>query len=364
MGWRSLLTILALLGAVGLGDEVTLSDGTVVRGKIVLAKQDGPIFVQLANRGMKVLQRDQVAEVQRDEGPRTYIRMCRYSARWSRLEVLTRTFAGPDGKRVALVGAVHIGDPRYYGRMQTILDRHDAVLFEGVGAEHPGDLSRATIPAPEARAQELAALPPRELPEGLELEGGLDALSLLQTSMAETLELGFQRDEVDYRRSWWFAADVNLEELAKLFPDGPAAAIVENMAAESLNPRRQAAMNKLVARTLAAAAKGLFGPKPLQLVLKEACAELLASQFAQEPGADPDTEEHSAFDTALIVERNKVVIERLEAMLQNPAARTIAIFYGAGHNPDLEQRLVGLGYSPVADEWVPAWTMEVPAEGE
>lgn len=179
--------------------------------------------------------------------------------------------------------------------------------------------------------------------------------------MAQSLELGFQRDGIDYRRSWWFAADVNLEELAELFPDGPAAAILESMAAEAVSPTRQAELNRMVATTLAAAAKGLLGPKPLQQVLKEACAELLASQVDKEPGGDAEAPA-TTLDRGLILERNRVVMQRLEAMLQNPAARSIAIFYGAGHNADLERRLAKLGYAPVQDEWIPAWVMDAPRD--
>ena len=63
----------------------------------------------------------------------------------------------------------------------------------------------------------------------------------------------------------------------------------------------------------------------------------------------------------LIAGRNKVVMKKLAETLRNPGARSIAIFYGAGHNPDLERRLAAEGFVAVADEWIPAWDIRSPA---
>ena len=59
----------------------------------------------------------------------------------------------------------------------------------------------------------------------------------------------------------------------------------------------------------------------------------------------------------LIGERNARAIRVLrEQLMWNK--RRLAIFYGAGHMPDLERRLVqGLGFTLESIEWVTAWTV-------
>lgn len=59
----------------------------------------------------------------------------------------------------------------------------------------------------------------------------------------------------------------------------------------------------------------------------------------------------------LIVERNKVVMEDLKKVLASrKGLGNVAIFYGAGHMPDLEQRLMDeLGYKPAGGFWLKAF---------
>lgn len=343
-------------------DEVLLRDGTRIEGKVILDTKGGALCVQLANKGARLVERDEVQEVVADDDPLTYVRFHRYSDTWSRLEVLNRTLESADGKRrVSLVGAVHVADRRYYRRVQQILDRHDVVLYEGVGPEQDRGLGEVRLPSAERRAEELAQ--PAQLGQLSWTDAtSKDSITLMQTTMAETLELTFQKNGVDYSHSWWFSADVTVEELQGMFQNGQNSAMLSALTA-GLDPKRQAAMNLLVGRALSEAAKGILGPKPMQLVLKEACADLLATQFSQLPDQAP-SEASSDFDRAIILGRNRVVMQRFKELEAHPEARTIAIFYGAGHYPDLETQLVAQGYTRVRDEWLPAWVMEPEPELE
>jgi len=352
--------LVVLVWAPASADEVHLHDGTTVEGKVILRKKDGPVFVQLANKGLRVLQREQVREVVAEESPLTYVRFHRYHPRWARLEVLTRTLRSEDGRTVSLVGAVHVGDTRYYRRLQRILDKHDAVLYEGVGPNQDRDLASAELPDAEQRQAELAEAP--AFRNVTWTDASRDSTTMMQLTMADSLDLTFQSNGVDYSHSWWFSADVTVDELKGLFDNGQDAAMLQALTA-GFDPKLTQHMNAMVGRALAEGAKGVLqDAKPLALVLKEACADLLASQFGQEPGVSPQERVRTDMDKALILGRNRVVMQRFKEMANHPSAKSIAIFYGAAHNPDLETQLHELGYTPVKDEWLPAWVMEPPAE--
>ena len=59
------------------------------------------------------------------------------------------------------------------------------------------------------------------------------------------------------------------------------------------------------------------------------------------------------------------MLEDLAALIERePEVRTVAIFYGAGHMLDLEQRLTAeLGYRYDGEAWVTALTVDVASTG-
>ena len=88
-----------------------------------------------------------------------------------------------------------------------------------------------------------------------------------------------------------------------------------------------------------------------QLALKRVLAEQLSSQtelLETLAGEDGST---------LITVRNQRALEVLREQL-DAGARDIAIFYGAGHMPDFEKRLVDeFGMRRVSNEWIEAWDL-------
>lgn len=361
--------LLAAAPALARADTVTLASGTVLEGRLEVAGERG-LAVRLPSGELVRVPRTAVKELRaRELGRPVYLRFSDYREDWSRLEALSRRFRSPDGARtVTLVGVLHIADLAYYREIQQHLDAHDLVLFEGVGAER-GALSELELPGAEGRAQEMAQ-PFR--PGGAEVSevAGSDPLTLLQSAMASSLELTFQKDGVDYRRSWWIPADVSLEELGELV-EGSEHSILSEMVSES-NQRMQRVAQGILLGALGEAVKSVFTGKPLKVVLKETCAELLTNQLGAmsggvdgadgEGGADADgggaiaDGPDSFVQEVLIHGRNEVVMARLREVLEGlPEVRSVAIFYGAGHNADLERRLVALGFEPVRDEWFGAW---------
>jgi hypothetical protein len=76
----------------------------------------------------------------------------------------------------------------------------------------------------------------------------------------------------------------------------------------------------------------------------------------------------AAMQTLLVVlieERNKVVLRDLElALHRRPLPDSVALFYGAGHMPDLETRLQEtLHYRPSGERWFTAIAVNPRAAG-
>ena len=61
-------------------------------------------------------------------------------------------------------------------------------------------------------------------------------------------------------------------------------------------------------------------------------------------------------DSAIISERNKAALEVVssEAAL---GKKSLALFYGAAHMPDLEKRLQRQGWKKVNTDWIKAWSI-------
>ena len=86
---------------------------------------------------------------------------------------------------------------------------------------------------------------------------------------------------------------------------------------------------------------------------------LLAPQFthmeAQIAGMEGDE------GSVLITERNKAALRVLRETLAKGTAKSIGIFYGAGHMRGIEDELVGrMGFKRVGVEWRTAWDMRMP----
>ena len=65
--------------------------------------------------------------------------------------------------------------------------------------------------------------------------------------------------------------------------------------------------------------------------------------------------------STIITERNTKALEVLQAQLKKGRKR-IGVFYGAGHFPDMEKRVLDeFGYERLSEEWVTAWELRAPA---
>lgn len=225
------------------------------------------------------------------------------------------------GLVVDLIGAVHIGEKEYYAELNRAFQDYDALLYELVA------------------------------PEGTRVSKGASGgspVSMLQTGMKGMLELEFQLDEIDYHQDNFVHADMSPDDFAKSMRDRGESIwsmvfkmMGQSMAQQSKNPNRSLDAELLLA---------LFD-RDRALALKR----VLAEQFEDLEGV------MTAFDgpdgSTIITERNKKALEVLAQEIEAGKKR-LAIFYGAGHLPDMESRLLAdFGLKRAKERWIVAWDL-------
>jgi hypothetical protein len=235
--------------------------------------------------------------------------------------------SSPSGQPVTvdLVGAVHIGDAGYYRELNRRFDEYDAVLYELVAAEG--------TKVPRGRGTSNA-----------------HPLGAMQNGMKAMLALEHQLEQVDYTKRNFVHADMSPEKFLQAMKDrnedflqmylrllGQTLAHQSDLAAKGESPDFE-----VIAALLAQ-----DRPRRLKAVLAKQLAETetLLVSFGGEEGS------------VLITERNKIALGVLKEQL-SAGKKRVAIFYGAGHLPDMDQRLRrDFGLQPIAITWLTAWDL-------
>ena len=244
------------------------------------------------------------------------------------LETCIMRFAPAAGRRraatVDLVAAVHIADKDYYDKLNREFEHYDAVLYELVAAEG------ASTPKPSDPS-------------------GNNPLSMLQNGMKDLLALEFQLKGIDYTRANMVHADMSPDEFAA-----------------SMRKRGETPMKilaRLLGYALAQQAESRQGASSSDLLLALfdknralALKRILAEEFAESEGSAAALDGPSG--STLISGRNGVALDVLRKELAAGKQR-IAIFYGAAHMPDFQQRLQSeFRMVPDKSHWLVAWSLK------
>jgi len=249
------------------------------------------------------------------------------------LQTAVTRFESPDAI-VDLVAVVHIADEVYYENLDQLLQGYDVVLYELVGGEFQDREKNAASGQGDMMA----------------------GLSGIQSMAGRLLGLVFQLEHVDYASPNFVHADVTWDQYSELMTAKQEtltkllSRVAELAQAGDLAgvPATEAdaseMMNLLLTSILTGDSAGL--KRTIAPFLGE--AEALIEQIEGEDG------------TVLVGERNAIVMEKLEEVLAaNPEERQrVAIFYGAGHMPDFEERLVADGFTRGETAWANAWTIQ------
>lgn len=231
------------------------------------------------------------------------------------------------GLTVDLIGAVHVGESEYYAALNKLFQSYDGVLYELVAPE-------GTRAVPE--------------PSG----GKRHPISYLQHVMKNVLKLDFQLDRVNYSAPNMVHADMSPEQFS-----------------QSMKERGESFFSmflRMFKQSLAAQAGRENGPSDVDMLIALVAKDrafrlkrLMAEQFEDLEGA------MSALDgpdgSTIITERNKKALEVLRKQIDQ-GKRKLAVFYGAGHLPDMEKRLLSdFGLKRGSQQWLVAWSLTRPA---
>jgi len=259
--------------------------------------------------------------------PEAYLRLTRDGSAAKALEAAIVRFTPRGGTKksptVDLVSAVHVAEGSYYKRLNKEFGQYDVVLYELV--------------APEGTR------PPREA----QRTGG-SMVTGLQTGLTGLLNLEFQLDAIDYRRDNMVHADLSPEEFHRSMKDR----------GESMATIFARAMGYAIAKQASDPSGGDDMKLLLALLDKDragALKRVMAEQMVDLGGMLEVLEGKDG--STLIADRNARVMEVLRREIA-AGKKKIAIFYGAGHMPDLAGRLQkDLGLVPGGTRWLVAWDL-------
>ena len=229
---------------------------------------------------------------------------------------------GSDGPIVDLVSAVHVAESAYFEELNRRFEDYDVVLYELV--------------APKGTV----------IPKGGVRHGG-SPVSMLQTTMTQVLELSFQLNDIDYTASNFVHADMTPEQFSESMQQRGETIfkVFFRMLGHAISQQGSAANSDV--RLLFA----LFD-KNRALALKR----VLAEDFQNVEGSL--TAINGPDGSTLITERNKVALQVLRDKIK-AGHKKLAIFYGAGHMSDFEQRLRDdFALVPTETIWLTAWNLE------
>lgn len=175
----------------------------------------------------------------------------------------------------------------------------------------------------------------------------------MQARLAEVLRLTFQLDEMDESGEKWRNADMSVAEVRSRIAalGGDPDVLFSQLEGGGFTG---AIINLLLG--FIDVMPGMAPRVKLMMIdMLENAEQILAA------GAGPIGEE---ILTVIIEERNQVIMDKLVPVVEEEAAELglgeVGIIYGAGHMPDLVDRLrEQLAYEPVQEEWVTAISLDL-----
>ncbi|MBL50157.1 MAG: hypothetical protein CMP28_14590 [Roseibacillus sp.] len=271
--------------------------------------------------GVKV----EAAAGDQEKEPTDFIRI-HEDEKTARLQTSVTTYE-KNGVRVDLIGAVHIGDKKYYEELNKSFKNYEVLLFEMVGGENIGN----------------GNLPERE-------EGGGDIqttfLRGMVDGMSRFLKLSSQVQEIDYSPGNFVHADLTMKQFEKKQQENGESLFGFALAAA------QQAQNQ-----------GVEQPNPARLLaaLLSGNSDGLKLEMMKSLGQGDDQIAALAGNNVIIGQRNAKCLKVFRKQVKK-GRKNIGIFYGAAHYPDMENRLLKMGYRKGKQSWMTAW--DVPKPGQ
>jgi hypothetical protein len=172
----------------------------------------------------------------------------------------------------------------------------------------------------------------------------------MQNAMTEILALEFQLRGIDYTKANMVHADMSPDQFAAAMRDRGDSfwTILARVMGHAFSSQNDSTLSD--ARLLMA----LFD-KNRALALKR----ILAEEFLDLDDSISAIEGPNG--SAIVADRNKVALKVLRKQI-DAGKQKIAVFYGAGHMPDFQERLRDeFGLVPISTRWLTAWSLTATA---
>jgi hypothetical protein len=244
------------------------------------------------------------------------------------LQTAVVSYESPQKVKVDLVGAIHIADKAYFDALNVRFKGYEAVLYELVG------------PSFEERGK----------PEAKKQAEKLQWVGQLQTMMRDTLKLHGQLEGIDYTAKNFVHADMNMSQFTQTQTEKQESFLSLYLKAA----QAQKEVNEK--RGVNSDAAGMVMLLKI-LTMKDSSTEL-KRMIAQEFDSVEDIMAgmETGDGTVLVGERNKVALAVMDKEIASGKKR-IAIFYGAAHLGNMEERLLKKGFKRTKVEWLKAWDL-------
>ena len=258
------------------------------------------------------------------------------------LEIAVRHFGigdGDDPVQLWLVGVSHIGTEAYYQELQGLLGKADVVLFEGVDGDHPAFKQASSE---EGRQR-----------------------STLQSNMARALGLVFQLHHIDYNQPHFINSDLTSVQLMALFEgeEMPEATPAARAQMENLidDMEQQGFRGEMASSVLAFLDTRPGWAKGMRWGMVNILGNVTGnvSEYAGLP------DHLRVLMQVLIEKRNEKVMDDIHEQLQTLApGQSLAVFYGAAHMHDFEQRIQETYAAEILDTaWLTAFCGNLQTSG-
>lgn len=229
-----------------------------------------------------------------------------------------------DGRKVDLIGAIHIADKAYYTDLNKRFTKYDRLLFEMVGGEKIGIQEEPATEEKEAPAE----------------KNKLSGLRDIYTMVSKFLSLSGQAETIDYKAANFVHADLSVAEFEKKQKARNESLLGIALKAGEKQQQQPGAKQPDAAKLLAAMLSGNSNQMKLELIHTLGQGEDQISMFAGE--------------TAIVTDRNAKCLEVMEAQLAQ-GHKHLGIFYGSAHFPEMEKTLIEKGWKRTKEEWLTAW---------
>jgi len=310
----STIVLALVFAAAHLGSDVDAQE------KVPEGKAGGTQSTKAAAQG---------AEASGGERAARYIRVSKNEqGRPQALQTSIVRYVGPPGSRyegvvVDLVGVVHIGQKEYYKDLGERLSSYDVVLYELVAPD-------GTRISPE------------------DVKSSRSALGAVQMGMRDMLNLEYQLEHIDYMSKNFRHADMSPDEFMKDMEKRGDSLVKMGLRMMGSGLASSASRGGDAGMLLA-----LFSGDDRSKKLKQTMASQLVDMEVMTAGLDDANGENT-----LIRGRNMKAFKILKEEIES-GKKQIAVFYGAGHLPDMAQRLKeDFSMNEESAEWFSAWDLQ------